>query len=122
MVDNYIKVSCVCTAAQGRLLEYPSDECRTPMSEKVARRRVALSSRRPNRSVSELFVLSWVFPFSSEEDGAGFRLAREQSGTVQMFLFSVGVKPVRSWFKPVAWCNMDLVVVGENRAEGQVTS
>jgi len=93
------------------------------MSEKVARRRVALSVRRPNRSVSELFVFSWVFPFDgSEEDGAGFRLAREQSTTLQMFLFSAGMKPIRSWFKPVAWSNMDLVVVGENRTEGQVTS
>lgn len=124
MIDNYIKVSCRCHASQGLSLnipDFPSDEYRGPLSERTSNRLVKLRLSAEHKSLSDMVVLSWVFPFS-HDDPETFRVARTKSGKLQELLFGLRMRPVRSWYRTVLWGQLDLVVVGQCRSEGQVTS
>ena len=124
MIDNYIKVACRCHASQGLSLDipdFPSDEYRGPLSERTSNRLVKLRLSTEHKSLSDMVVLSWVFPFS-HDDPESFRVARAKSGKLQAMLFILHLRPVRSWFRTFLRGNMDLVVVGQCRSEGQVTS
>lgn len=123
MIDNYIKVSSVCSAVQASILfvDFPPDECRAPFSEKVARRMSTLRVVRSSRSESALLVLSWIFHFDSSEPDS-LSAASEASRALQESIWAHRLKAIRSWFRRVPWSTLNLVAVGECRLDGEATS